>query len=400
MSRVGVAEQAEGVSPGAQLRAGADRLVGADPETDAAVGLDVVVGVLAQVDRVMAAVVDAVAAADPREASAGLGVAGYLRLFGGRTGGDAGMLCAAAERLVHLPTVARLFREGAVSWAVVRGIVVATRSLTVAQLAWVDETVAARAEHFAGMDADRQVGVVDELAERARPDLVRDREARAVERTQLRLQAGLDGSLTMFGQFDAESGAVILERLAAPPRGERDPDQHDERDERGEDPQRSDPADPDGRAASRQRRQADRLVAACRHRCTSDGENRGGDDAASEPRGGTATRVGAARPSMLVLTPVETLAEALESRSGRLAQLLWRSAKGPVRLSPAAVQRLGCDARVRQVFTLDGQVLGVGPERDVIPPAVRAALIARDVGCRFPSWGVSNDLCRSCDLRT
>ena len=63
----------------------------------------------------------------------------------------------------------------------------------------------------------------------------------------------------------------------------------------------------------------------------------------------------------------------------------------------AAVQRLACDATLRQVLTgsseardgtsdlADGHdVLGVAAPTETIPTRVRAALWARDAGCRFP----------------
>ena len=86
-----------------------------------------------------------------------------------------------------------------------------------------------------------------------------------------------------------------------------------------------------------------------------------------------------------MLTPIDRLAEDVcSSSTAHLAQLLWRTARGPVSLTDAAVQRLACDATLRQVLTDGHDVLGVAAPVDAIPTRVRAALWARDAGCRFP----------------
>ena len=346
------------------------RLIG-----DAAGRLDAAAELLRLCDRIHAEVVDLIAnaEADPNQ-SVGLGVESALRLLAGRTGGDAKLLAAAADRLRFMPTVAGLLRDGVMSWPAVRSIVAITRHLSREQLAWVDDAVAAHGPEWRGWDADSQVAAVAELADRARPDLVKGREARRVERSFLSLQPGLDGSLALYGEFDSERGAAILERLDAPGAGETEIGR--------------DPADPEGRAQTKGARQAERLHQACAHRCDSDddhadaGERLGADDSAS---GRSDTQVGVARPSMLVLTPIERLAEDVcSSSTAAFAQLLWRSGRGPVRLSDAAVQRLACDATLRQVFTDGARVLGVGPRQKQIPDTVRAALHVRDGGCRFP----------------
>ncbi|MGI8575123.1 MAG: hypothetical protein ACR2MA_07210 [Egibacteraceae bacterium] len=213
------------------------------------------------------------------------------------------------------------------------------------------------------MDADTQVDTVMRLAKRARPELVRAREQRRYERRSLALQPGLEGTLALYGELDAEAGAAVLEALDAPPPG----------DQAGED---ADPTDPDGKAATKARRQADRLVQRCLHRCanrdgdTADGGGSNAQDGQEDGDGHTAHDgeedshgagwddgggVGVTRPSMLVLTELAALADDLTSSSGRLAQLLWRSARGPVTLTDQAARRLFCDATVRQVFTVNGR---------------------------------------------
>ena len=319
---------------------------------------------------------------DPAAEVVGLGVEGSLREDAHRTGPEARLLVAASERLVWLPTVARLLETGTVSWSTVRVVVAQTRHLTVEQLGWVDRAVAADVQGFCRCDADGQLAAVAELVDRARPDLHKAKQQRQYERSFLSLQPGFDGSLQVYGEFDPEAGAAILERLDAPGAGETEIN--------GDDPE-PDPTDASGWGRSKGARQAERLHQACVHRCRPgtvacdcDDADQGDDDAA-DGGGGGGSGFGRARPSLLVLTPVDRLAEDVcSSSTAHLAQLLWRTAHGPVSLSDAAVQRLACDATLRQALTDGHDVLGVAAPTETIPTRVRAALWARDAGCRFP----------------
>ena len=356
---------------------------------------------LCEADRLHARAVTMIAdlETDPAAEAVGLGSEGLLREDAHRTGSEARLLVAASERLAWLPTLAALLAEGAVSWSTVRVVVAQTRHLTVEQLGWVDAAVAADTDGFCRCDADGQVAAVAELVDRARPDLHKGKEQRRYERSFLSLQPGFDGSLQVYGEFDPEAGAAILERLDAPGAGETEIG--------GEDPE-PDPTDASGWGRSKGARQAERLHQACVHRCRpgtvacdcsdADADADRSDVDADAPAGGGGSGFGRARPSLLVLTPVDRLAEDVcSSSTAHLAQLLWRTARGPVSLSDAAVQRLACDATLRQVLTgsseardgtsdlADGHdVLGVAAPTETIPTRVRAALWARDAGCRFP----------------
>ena len=319
---------------------------------------------------------------DPAAEAVGLGVEGLLREDAHRTGQEARLLVVAAERLAWLPTIAWLLAAGQVSWSTVRAVVALTRHLTVEQLSWVDAAVADQQEGFRRWDADGQLAAVAELAQRARPDLHEAKQQRAFERSFLSMQPGLDGSLQLYGELDAETGAAVLERLDAPGPGES---------ELSDDGQ-----DPVGPPLSKGARQAERLHQACVHRCgptdqTENAENAGdagdagGHDETDAPAGGGGSGVGRARPSLLVLTPIDRLADDVcSSTTAHLAQLLWRTARGPVSLSQGALQRLACDATLRQVITDGHDVLGVAAPTETIPTRVRVALHARDAGCRFP----------------
>lgn len=74
-------------------------------------------GVLRSVDRLLAAVVTALMAnnASSVVAAEGMSTASWLRAVAGRSGADAGMLLAAAERLADMPAVAAWFADGTLS---------------------------------------------------------------------------------------------------------------------------------------------------------------------------------------------------------------------------------------------------------------------------------------------
>jgi len=74
-----------------------------------------------------------------------------------------------------------------VSWGAVRGIVAATRNLTAAQRGWVDASLADH-DGIDRLDGDQLVAAVDGLANRARPDLARDRDTNALARRWLTIQ--------------------------------------------------------------------------------------------------------------------------------------------------------------------------------------------------------------------
>jgi len=90
------------------------------------------------------------------------------------------MLLAAAERLADMPAVTAWFHQGTVSRGAVRQIIAATRNLTAAQRGWVDASLADGG--VARLDQDQLVAAVDGLANRARPDLTRDRDTNALAR--------------------------------------------------------------------------------------------------------------------------------------------------------------------------------------------------------------------------
>ena len=97
---------------------------------------------------------------------------------------------------------------------------------------------------------------------------------------------------------------------------------------------------------------------------------------------------------MLVIVDIDALTDNHPDGVGSAtAQLLTRSTRGPVELTPAAAQRLACDATLRVVL-VDGAIpLGATAAEPKVSATLRAVLVARDGGCRFPGCRQPVDVC-------
>lgn len=340
-------------------------------------------GLLRAVDRLIAVVVTVLVGVDRQGvvAAEGQTVASWLRSVGRCTGADAGMLLAAADRLGAMPATLAAFQTGVLSWGTVRGIVTATRSLTAAQRGWVDATLAADPDRLARVDGDTVVADVDRLADTARADLTRDRADRAAAAQQVLLQPALDGGGTLIATLDTETYTAVAAAITAVTH------------------------DPAGRRVASN---VDALHALARTRTaaapTDTNSDAAGDGAGDAAAGGHGTddapdaamgvpvpAPSPARPEMIVVTDLATLADAhrgLDHRgTDRLvtaARVLWPHDRTPPRLTPDAARRLACDATLRPVLIEDGRILGVADAHARISTAMRTALAARDGGCRFP----------------
>jgi hypothetical protein len=375
--------------------------------------------VLAATDRLTAGVVEVLSNVSHRGVIADEGITAgtWLRTFGDRTVADERMLANTAERLADMPNVRDWFLGGALSWATVRGIVDAVRNLTREQRRWVDESLAADPERFLRLDADDRVWAVADLADQARPDLHREREQRAREREYLRWQKGFDGSSQGEFALNAENTAILeeavenikrqhaakttdVDRSHHSDRGRGETDTTQERAASGSDHTHDhhhaddthaaddgfEDDDDDGGVGGRDgymRRQswtnAQALIAMCRQRL--------------DRIGGTAPTP--ARASMIVIADLAALLGNGDGVGSATAQLLMRGGRSPVRLTPAAAQRLACDASLRLVFTDGHEILGSADPYATVSPALRAALIARDGGCRFPGCHHPPQLCEN-----
>ena len=411
-------------------------------------GLDAAAVLLAAVDRIIAAVIMVLQTTDHRAVIADHGLTRdtWLRAVAGRTGADAGMLLAAADRLADMPAVTAWFHQGSLSWGAVRQIIAATRNLTAAQRGWVDQTLADG--EVVRLDQDQIAAAVDGLAHRARPDLHRDRDTNALARRWLTLQPRLDGTADIAGTLDPETAAAALAAFATTtPATDHDPDTHDGDTHDGDTHDSDDGdgglSDGDRVRVSRRRANVDIFGDLCRLRLTRhqhttaaeadatdgtdgtvevdaaaaaagdarDGAATGSDHAAATGDADTAVAgdaIGAtgarrhghttaaggscpqcgwapptARPAFLVVADLAALDPDAPGGSGT-ARLHWATNRAPVELTPAAAQRLACDATLRVVVADGTDVLGVTAAHPKVSATLRAALIVRDGGCRFP----------------
>ncbi|MBW3604433.1 MAG: HNH endonuclease [Actinobacteria bacterium] len=381
-------------------------------------GLDAAATLLQAMDRLIAVVIGVLQAADHDEviATHGLTRDSWLRAVAGRTGADAGMLLAAAERLAEMPAVSTWFRHGVLSWGVVRAIVLAIRNLTGEQRAWVDATLAQDRDRMLRLDGDQLAAAVDGLVNDARADLHRDRERSGLARRWLTIQPRLDGTADIYGTLDPETAAAALSAFAATTIDHDQP--HDDSDDDGA-------TGRDGNEVRAERRASnvDRFKALCEQRLTrrghpddrdrgehdsgepvgdaivdgGDGTDVDGADAAgtAPASGGTCRHCGSApstaRPLLLVIADLDALDPDVVG-SGT-ARLIWATSRAPVELTPQAAQRLSCDATLRTVITDGTQILGVTAAHPKVSAKLRAAVIARDGGCRFPACTQPVDVC-------
>jgi hypothetical protein len=106
-------------------------------------------------------------------------------------------------------------------------------------------------------------------------------------------------------------------------------------------------------------------------------------------------QVGGERPHVNITVDLD----ALEGRAGRSSEL---ACTGPVR--PETARRIACDAGVSRVITRGpSEPLDIGRRTQVVPAALRRAVIIRDRHCRFPgcdrppSWGDAHHIAHWAD---
>ena len=332
---------------------------------------------LAALDVAQAAAVELTAQVQRRgsaERSAGLPLEHLLALETRLTSPDRRMLQSCAEILRTMPHLARAFRLGHVGWAEVRSIVCEVRSLRVADRAEIDDGFA-ELSNIERRDADRLVDEVRDAVAALRPEAEAKDTARTIERRFLALQPMLGGAGgTGYFELDDEGFAIVAEGLEAampPPSagprdvtedaiGHGDPDEHETETADG-DPALCDPvAD-----RSRARQRADALVVLAETFL-----------AGARPDG-TLRR---ARPRLQALVDLTQAADP----DGPVGWLLPPTVGARPAITAEALRRLASDADIQLVITDRDQIVGVTAPTTNIPARVRAAVQARDRGCRFP----------------
>jgi len=275
------------------------------------------------------------------EASTGLSPEILLSLRARRTFSEARIMVHAATTLHAMPLTRAAFARGDLSWGQVRGIVAAVRYVDAAGRGQIDDLIART--NTRDSDPDELLSRVDDAVASARADLHLAREDRAIERGFLAVQGRLDGSASFYGEADAQSTATLLEALDA---------------------QAEDPVAAEDEAPTRATQRFDALIGIC------ESSLNGGRTHTTRPR-----------PRLLATIDLDEL-----TRTGRTqgARLLWNLAGRPATLTPLATEMLLCDATIVPVVFDGARPAAVGDAMSPISSKLRAALIARDGGCRFP----------------
>lgn len=304
------------------------------------------------------------------ERSAALPLEGLLAMSSRLPHTERRALVRTAEQLRAMPQLAAAWRAGLVSHAQVRVILAETRRVPADRRDQIDASFADHAR-LARLGPDELLDAIAEQVAALTPAETQRRELRRIERRFLALQPALDGALSGYFELDPEAAATVLDALdaaAPPPSGPKD----HTRDAAGAPP----PATRWEKTASRARQRADGLITLAEAFL-------GGHDT-----NGTVRRP---KPRVLVWADIETLT----GQHDTPGRLLWATIGGPVTLTPAGIRRLASDAHLQMVLHHNGQILGTTAPTATIPTAVRAAVTARDRGCRFP--GCSMPIAH-CDL--
>lgn len=293
-------------------------------------------------------------------------------------------LIRTAAQLERFPSLASAMQAGVVGAGETRAVLTACRGLDADGRAEINELFVDHTQlTYQPVDdlIDEVVGRSTQIANRTADD---DR-VKAFERRFLAVQPGLDGTLSGYLELDDDAGTRLLRALddaAVPLTGPRAvtrdatlPETKVEADRR-----------------TLGRRRADALVTIAEHWLAShanpgapcgdsDGDTSDATDTSSRSK---PTR--RARPLMYVWTDIRTLVG--DDRSAAAARLLWDTLGPNPVLTPTAVRRLASDARFQFILADGSEVLGVAAPVATIPAKVRAAVHARDQGCRFPGCRV------------
>lgn len=274
------------------------------------------------------------------------------------TPAERSMLLAAGEMLAVMPATRRLWKDGVLSWSLVREVVALVRPLGREGRVQVDERIDASADLLAQMGAREVVWAVADAVDAVRGAAAVERAEQAeVEQRFLHLQHDLFGGARVYGQLDAVATAVVASGLDAQSTADGHADETDEPGRRGR-----------TRAGSR----ADALVALCAARL--DGLA-GPSDAAD-----CGHRRRAAKPLVVVHVPLDRVT----TTTGGVLEVAVPNALP--RLSAALVETLARDADVRAVLFDGARPLSVTAKIDAadVPADTRLAVAARDLGARDP----------------
>ena len=316
-------------------------------------GARAIASALREADAAVARAIEALSRTDV-QAETGLLPEQFLSLEAGWTGTDSRMIVRAERALRAMPLTKAAFLMGKISWGQVRAIVCSVRSVDVQGREQIDLLVG---NDRADEPEDLLQRVEDAVSE-LRADLALAREAREIERSFLSIQHRLDGSSTLFGEADAEATATICHALDAVADRPVDADAED--------------------APSRARQRMEALVRICE--MTLNGGH-----------------LGRPRPRLLATLDLNAVGASGRADGARV----FASISGrPTRVTPVAAETMLCDATIEPVIFDGVRPVAVGDATSAITPKMRAALIARDGGCRFPGCNAPEDWCDAHHIRS
>jgi hypothetical protein len=261
--------------------------------------------------------------------------------------GEARRAVALARGLEHMEGVRRAFEAGAVSLSAVR-VLAEVRDAEPEAFTEAEEFLVEAAARLPVPDLRRAAVHWRHVVERDRAGAVGlDEVLRA--RRRLHACVTLEGMVRLDGDLDPETGQTVMTALGAVVDAEA-------RSQGAE-------SETEDRTTPAQRR-ADALGEICR--AWLDRPDR--------------SEVAGERPHLAVTVPLEALADRRSSPASDVAE---SEHTGPV--DPETVRRLACDASITRVVLGPGsEPLDVGRRTQVVPPAIRRAVVARDRCCRFP----------------
>jgi hypothetical protein len=277
------------------------------------------------------------------ERSRGLTTEFTLMLDSRMTGHDARVAVQLAATYRAMPHLARALRHGTISLSQFKEISYEVRAADASVREGIDAMISRDAAALTDADPDHLVCLVRDTIAASRPDLARAREDRAFARNTFRMQMRIDGSSDGSFSFDPETTAVVAQGLdaLAPP-----------------------PVDPEIEDAPSRCEQNVEAVRTAFELALAGGH--------------ASTR---ARPRMIVSCELSGLASDGLSVAARA---LTAVAGKPPRLTSLTTEMLLCDADIAPVISDAGRPVAVGDSQAQISPKLRAALVARDLGCRFP----------------
>ncbi len=350
--------------------------------------IDLVVAAMRTVDREMAAVLRAIAAAGPAE---GLPARRHVALRAQVTGVDVGFLDRAVQTLQAMPLTWQAFDDGRLSWSQLRAIVSEARRLTVALRGVLDALMVAVIDRAATGEPDRVGETCGDLV--ARLDTARaETDEATVERAErLVMQLGFDGWARLYGDLAPDTAATVAEALddaADPPVA---PDAPPVTDDDGTVlPTAAQPV----RSRARQWAEALHRISVAHLSGGAGGRARPslllvasltdllGEDVAAPGAGDASTR-----PPSTAATG-RTEADPADDGPGVgsvVSRLLLRTSTGRRRITRALTRRLAQDADIIPLLTdATGTPVAIGDSHSPITSAMRRAVIARDQGCRTP----------------